>query len=292
MTARNPFPAAVSATRRYGFCCLLLLIGAAYSRDPNGTQSETFANSIGMEFVKIPAGSFMMGTPDPVCPADDPATRINEFENCMDAVQIDERPCHAVSIGRDFYLGRFEVTQAEWEKVMASNPSGFDSTRVGRGVSRNPVENVSWNDIREFIRRLNRLDPSSGYRLPTEAEWEYACRAGTTGDFYGRPRDALMWFDRNSGHKTHAVGETRPNAWGLYDMLGNVWEWCGDRYGKSYYADSPGADPAGPEKGDRRVIRGGGIYDWSDQCRMPFRCSGKPDDRCDTVGFRLVRTAK
>jgi formylglycine-generating enzyme required for sulfatase activity len=101
-----------------------------------------------------------------------------------------------------------------------------------------------------------------------------------------------MWFDRNSGHKTHAVGEALPNAWGLCDMLGNVWEWCQDWYGKSYYAVSPEADPRGPAKGGRRVIRGGCIYDWSDQCRIPFRCSGKPDDRCDTVGFRLVRIAK
>ena len=267
---------------------VMLFIRGASPQSP----AEPFISPLGMEFIKIPAGSLMMGTPDPACPADDPSTKVNEYENCMDAVQIDERPFHRVVIGRDFHIGKFEVAQSEWEKVMGANPSGFHKERIGKDASRNPVENVSWNDIRKFIRKLNRMDRASVYRLPTEAEWEYACRAGTTGDFYGKPRDALMWFDRNSGHKTHAVGEAKPNVWGLYDMLGNVWEWCQDRYGKSYYSGSSETDPQGPDKGERRVIRGGGIYDWSDQCRMPFRCSGKPDDRCDTVGFRLVRMAR
>jgi formylglycine-generating enzyme required for sulfatase activity len=287
MLVRNPHPDSNALRRPVLFMFMLFIRGAF----PQST-AEPFTNPMGMEFIKIPAGSFMMGTPDPACPADDPATKVNEYENCMDAVQIDERPFHKVAIGRDFHIGKFEVTQSEWEKVMGANPSGFPKERLGKDASRNPVENVSWNDIRKFIRKLNRMDRASVYRLPTEAEWEYACRAGTTGDFYGKPRDALMWFDRNSGHKTHAAGEAKPNAWGLYDMLGNVWEWCQDWYGKSYYANSPEADPQGLEKGERRVIRGGGIYDWSDQCRIPFRCSGKPDDRCDTVGFRLVRMAK
>jgi sulfatase modifying factor 1 len=287
MPARNPYPC-FGALRRKGFLLLAFFFRLAFSQNPDGA----YKNPLGMEFMKIPAGSFMMGTPDPVCLPDDPQTKVNEYESCMDAVQIDERPFHKVSISRDFFIGRFEVTQSEWEMVMGSNPSGFQKERLGRDASRNPVENVSWNDIRKFLRRLNRMDKTSLYRLPTEAEWEYACRAGTEGDFYGRPRDALMWFDRNSGHKTHTAGEARPNAWGQYDMLGNVWEWCQDRYGKSYYSASPEADPLGPKRGERRVIRGGGIYDWSDQCRMPFRCSGRPDDRCDTVGFRLVRIGK
>ena len=253
---------------------------------------KSFVNPWGMEFVLIPAGTFMMGTPDPDCPADDPATPANEYEICLDAVNVDERPYHQVRISSPYYMGKYEVTQSEWRRIMGSNPSGFIGSTGGEDTGRRPVEQVSWNDIQAFVRKLNETDRQSVYRLPTEAEWEYACKAGTTGPFYGRPRDALMWYDRNSGHVTHDAGQAKPNAWGLHDMLGNVWEWCWDWYGMSYYAQSPSIDPRGPEKGGRRVLRGGGIYDWSNQSCATFRCSGPPDDRCNTVGFRLVRLEK
>jgi formylglycine-generating enzyme required for sulfatase activity len=271
---------------------VLLSLAFATALAARTAPLDSAANPIGMVFVRIPPGEFRMGRPDPECPPDDPATGENEYEACLDAVQVDERPFHEVRISRGFWMGKYETTQAEWSAVMGSNPSGFTAERLGGDPSRRPVENVTWNEVLEFMKRLDRLDRGFRHRLPSEAEWEYACRAGATGDFYGRPRDALMWYDRNSGHKTHCVGETRPNAWGLCDMLGNVWEWCQDRYGMHYYAESPADDPRGPERGERRVLRGGCIYDWSEQCRMPFRCSGLPDDKCDTVGFRVVRTER
>ncbi|MBN1895375.1 formylglycine-generating enzyme family protein [bacterium] len=267
------------------FCAGCFLISSLSGQD----SLKSYVNPWGMEFVFIPAGTFMMGTPDPDCPPDDPATPANETEICLDAVNVDERPYHQVRISTPFYMGKYEVMQSEWRNIMESNPSGFVEPEGGKDTGRRPVEQVSWDDIQAFVRKLSEMDPQSVYRLPTEAEWEYACKAGTTGPFYGRPRDALMWYDRNSGHVTHEVGQAKANAWGLHDMLGNVWEWCGDWYGLSYYAQSPSEDPRGSEKGERRVIRGGGIYDWSNQSCATFRCSGPPDDRCNTVGFRLVR---
>jgi formylglycine-generating enzyme len=147
----------VKIPRRAALILLILSGRGAFPQPGTGT----FTNQPGMEFVRIAAGSFMMGTPDPACPPDDPATRINEYENCMDAVQIDERPFHKVTLSRDFFIGKFEVTQSEREKVMGDDPSGFRKERLDRDASRNPVENVSWNDIKKFIRKLNRMDPAS-----------------------------------------------------------------------------------------------------------------------------------
>jgi formylglycine-generating enzyme required for sulfatase activity len=284
----------ISPAGRSPIGCLILLLGLAvtFPSIAASNEPEVFVNEQGIRFVRIPAGSFLMGTPDPPCPEDDPATPVNERERCLEAVNPDERPARTVIISRAFYMGQYEVTQDQWERVMDTNPSGFHRDAAAEEKARVPVENVSWEDIQLFLARLNALDGKSTYRLPTEAEWEYACRAGTTGDFYGRPRNSIMWYDRNSGHVTRAVGTARPNAWGLYDMLGNVWEWCRDWYDKDYYRNGPAIDPQGPATGTRRVLRGGGIYDWLEQCRVSFRCSGRPDDRCDSVGFRLVRAAR
>ncbi|GHT82690.1 hypothetical protein AGMMS49543_08050 [Betaproteobacteria bacterium] len=230
---------------------------------------KTFTNSIGTEFILIPAGSFTMGTD----------------ENDEDAGE-DETPQHRVSISQAFYLGKYEVTQGEWVAVMGSNPSKF------KGRS-NPVEQVSWNDVQTFIQRLNAKEGTNKYRLPTEAEWEYAARAGTKstysfGDDAGQ-LGAYAWYDGNSGDQTHPVGQKKPNPWGLYDMHGNVWEWVNDWYDKSYYSRSPSTDPAGSSSGRYRVLRGGSWSLSAGFLRSAGRGSISPDSRYDLDGFRLAR---
>ncbi|HEU4886655.1 MAG TPA: formylglycine-generating enzyme family protein [Thermoanaerobaculia bacterium] len=192
---------------------------------------------------------------------------------------FDQNPVHQVTISRGFELQATEVTQAQWTAVMGSNPSHFRGPRL-------PVEQVSWNDAQEFIRRLNAHHPGKRYRLPTEAEWEYACRAGTTESRYG-DIDAIAWYDANSEQRTHPVGGKAPNRWGLYDMLGNVWELCADW--KAPYPAGPVTDPAGPPSGYYRVSRGGGWYDTRQAVNARFRSSPEPVYRGNTLGFRLAR---
>ena len=220
--------------------------------------------STAMEFVRIPAGESRMGS-------------------TSEEARDNEQPVTQVRISRGFWLGKYEVTQGQWEAVMGSNTSGFQECGLDC-----PVENVSWEDAQEFIGRLNAMDGAGTYRLPTEAEWEYAARAGTTGDRYGN-LDAIAWYRDNSGRRTHPVGGKAANAFGLNDMLGNVWEWVGDWYG-----GLPGGtvtDPRGPGSGSLRVFRGGGGYDSGSYCRSSIRCYGVPPGyhRAD-LGFRLLRT--
>jgi formylglycine-generating enzyme required for sulfatase activity len=160
-----------------------------------------------------------------------------------------------VQITHAFYLGRYLVTQTQWQAVMGSNPNQF------KGDLSRPVENVSWNDAQEFLQNLNRIEPSRGYRLPTEAEWEYVCRAGSITRYYfgndARRLGEYARYEANAGGKTHPVGQKRPNAWDLYDMHGNVWEWVQDWYDIHYYKHSPSRNPRGPTAGAKRVVRGG-----------------------------------
>lgn len=194
-----------------------------------------------------------------------------------------ERPVHTVRITKSFYMGKYPVIQEQWEAVMGNNPSRFKGKDL-------PVETVSWNDVQEFIQCLNDQTGRKIYRLPTEAEWEYACRAGTTGDYAGN-LDDMAWYIENSDSKSHPVGIKQPNAWGLYDMHGNVWEWCSDWYQEDYYKSSPRVDPTGPDTGSAGVARGGGWGVLADRCRSALRRSTSPDARDDRLGFRLVRTA-
>jgi formylglycine-generating enzyme required for sulfatase activity len=214
-------------------------------------------------FAEIPAGSFQMGS-----------------ENGYD----DEKPLHTVRITKSFYLGKHEVTREQWESVMGNNPSYFKGKNL-------PVEQVSWNDVRKFLDRLNQQTGREIFRLPTEAEWEYACRAGTTADYAGN-LDDMAWYDSNSGGKTHPVGTKQPNEWGLYDMHGNVYEWCADWYGETYYDECKKKgiveDPAGPESGSFRVLRGGAWYSNAQGCRSADRYNDSPGPRNDYIGFRLV----
>jgi formylglycine-generating enzyme required for sulfatase activity/predicted Ser/Thr protein kinase len=243
-----------------GVTAALLLI-ALIANGVNNRPPEP--DAIGMEFVSIPAGSFRMGS-------------------SSSEAGSDEQPVHEVRISRGFELGKYEVTQAEWEAVMGSNPSRFP------GANR-PVERVSWEDAQAFIRRLNARGDGYRYRLPTEAEWEYACRAGTPGERYGS-LDAVAWHAGNSGDRTHDVGSKQPNAWGLHDCLGNVWEWVGDWYGGDYYQQSRGNDPPGPNNGDSRVCRGGSWYGNPRDVRAAYRNYGNPSYRGDGLGFRVART--
>ena len=241
---------------------------------PGGASSaqaaeKTYTNSIGMEFVLIPAGEFLMGSDK----GKDPNAR------------NDETPQHRVSISKPFYLGKYEVTQAQWEAVMGNN-----RWYIGRS---NPVNSVSWENVQKCIKLLNAKEGHNRYRLHTEAEWEYAARAGTTSTYYfGDDADSLgryAWCGDNSEGKIHPVGQKEPNAWGLYDMHGNVFEWVQDRYGKRYYLSSPGTDPKGPSSGLYRVMRGGSWFNFAEYCRSANRSIVVPAYHLsDAVGFRLA----
>jgi sulfatase modifying factor 1 len=234
--------------------------------------------------VQIAAGQFQMGDKD----------------------QVDAPP-HVVSISA-FLIDRRLVTQEQYEAIMGENPSRWKG-------SKNPVEQVRWSDAVRFCNKrsvLEGLKPcydlktwtcdfsADGYRLPTEAEWEYACRAGTSSPyFFGDDPSKLReyaWFDKNSGGRPHPVGQKQTNAWGLYDMCGNLWEWCNDFYKVDYYRQSPAADPKGPEAGKAKVVRGGAWRFSAERCRSGYRYNENPGyaDVCfgyDIYGFRCVRQA-
>jgi formylglycine-generating enzyme required for sulfatase activity len=255
-----------------------IAVACLLAEAPLTAQTAALKNAIGMEFVKIPAGEFMMG-----CSAGD--------NNCKN----DEKPQHQVRITKAFEMGKYEVTQAQWKSVMNANESAI----VG---DNNPVENVTRAEALDFANRLNMRNDGYRYRLPTEAEWEYAARAGTTGAAYG-PLEEIAWFGKNSNDESHPVGGKKPNAWGLYDMLGNVREWTGDTYSATYYAastvdDPPGAPPntglAPPGRGTPGValpiIRGGGWPHPEDALRVSDRYHYfGPTLRTSDIGFRLVR---
>ncbi len=228
--------------------------------DPSTFRSPT----LNAKFVLIPAGTFMMGSP-----SGEPGRDNDETQ-------------HQVTISKSFYMQTTEVTQGQWKTVIGWNPSDFK--KCGKDC---PVESVSWNDAQEFIRKLNQKEGTDKYRLPTEAEWEYAARAGTI-DARSGALDEIAWYDKNSDGKTHPVGQKRPNAWGLNDMYGNVWEWVHDWYGE--YPTGPVTDPIGPESRTRRVFRGASCYDDTRYCRSARRKHLGPIYRLTGVGFRLVRT--
>jgi formylglycine-generating enzyme required for sulfatase activity len=253
--------------------------GIKRPREKEDKATETPGEEPGLfspdKFAKIPAGSFQMGS-----------------ENGDE----DEKPLHTVRITQSFYLGKYEVTQEQWEAVMgATVRDQRDKANKEwplRGEGKNyPIYYVSWEDVQDFIGRLNQQIGRAIFRLPTEAEWEYACRAGTTADYAGN-LDDMAWYGSNSGDKTHPVGTKQPNAWGLYDMHGNVWEWCSDWFKEDYYQNSPEVDPPGPPTGSRRVIRGGGWGNYARNCRSALRFNNSPGGRCRLLGFRLVRAVR
>jgi formylglycine-generating enzyme required for sulfatase activity len=251
----------------WGFLAVILL----FSINQAQAAEKIYTNSIGMEFVLIPAGEFMMG-----------AGATDEYP------PDHEKPQHKVTISKDFYLGKYEVTQEQWEAVMGNNPSEVKG-------STNPVENVSWDDVQVFINSLNRKEGHKRYRLSTEAEWEYAARAGSTSIYsFGDDEKQLgdyAWYRGNSSKtysESYPVGQKQPNDWGLFDMHGNVWEWVQDRYGTDYYSQSPSIDPTGPTSGPYRVIRGGSWSYNARDARSANRRSASPGYRNFSLGFRLA----
>ena len=234
---------------------------------------ETYTNSLGMTFNSIPSGTFMMG-----CEGQDGTSGYS----CGSS----ESPKHEVTITQSFYMQTTEITQGQWRAVMGNDPSYFSN--CGDDC---PVEKVSWNDIQEFLTTLNGMGQGT-YRLPTEAEWEYAARAGTTTTYsFGDDPNQLgdyAWYSSNSSSTTHPVATKLPNPWGLYDMHGNVWEWVQDWYNASAYSSHAASDPIYEESGSSRVYRGGSWLSFAGYSRSAFRYGGSPDNRSRSLGFRVV----
>lgn len=233
-----------------------------------GILTIKLPGNVEMKFRKIPAGKFTMGSPE------------NEKER-----EPKEGPQHLVTITSPFYFGMYEVTQAQWKAVMGSNPSHFKGNDL-------PVESVSWNDVQSFIQKLNQQEKGNKYRLPTEAEWEYACRAGSNTRFSFGDDAAVLgqyaWYNKNSGKSPHPVGQKKPNAWGLYDMHGNVAEWCQSWWGQ--YPSGPVTDPTEySSSSTKRVIRGGSWFYWPRTLRSAYRYADHSDFRLNRLGFRLAR---
>jgi len=266
-------------------------------------SAESQVNPVGYDYdanrmVLIPAGTFRMGN-------------ITHHPNGSDS----EQPVHTVIITYPFLMSRTEVTQALYEEVMGENPSYFRGQAL-------PVESVSWYDAVAFCNALSKKEgldtcytgsgndivcdfAANGYRLPTEAEWEYACRAGSETDFHNGnmthpfniPLDPVLartaWYSGNAGSTTHPVARKEANAFGLHDMHGNVWEWCWDRWDENYYEVSPNKDPRGPSTGSHRILRGASWYDHARDCRSSYRYFDYPIRRNNHYyGFRIVRTYK
>ncbi|MCP4669245.1 MAG: formylglycine-generating enzyme family protein [Deltaproteobacteria bacterium] len=265
----------------YMLFCVLFLSGMFLPSHIHASE-KGFRNSLGMEFVLIPAGAFIMGSP-----VDEAQRRKGELQ-------------HRVTISRPFYMQTTEVTLKQWRDMMGRKLFG---RRKGKGTM--PVTRVSWHDCRDFIKKLNALQEGT-YRLPTEAEWEYACRAGSSTAFsWGYKADCKKAMFANNSLKSEEclayvkskrrllpdspapVKSYPPNAWGLYDMHGNVWEWCQDWLGP--YPPGLVKDPSGPESGPGRVRRGGSWFKYGHSCRSANRAYGHPPTRYRTTGFRLVR---
>jgi len=249
----------------------------------NPSYAESWRNSLDMRFVRIPAGSFVMGNPQ----VDETAFELPDGD--VQSIQ-DETPAHPVRISRDFWLGATEVTQGQWLKLMGTRPGPAALWRR-KDWQRLPVVSISWNDAQRFIRKLNAQEKTKAYRLPSEAEWEYAARAGSTNarPFPKEKLDDYAWYLQNSQDEPQAVASKPANAWGLHDTLGNAWEWVADRYSENYYARAPATDPQGPGSGTQRVRRGGSYHCEPYLMRVNYRAADTPDTRYSVLGFRVLR---
>lgn len=241
-------------------------------------EHQRIMSSFAQNMISVPAGAFLMGATE----AD--MKQVGRIEN--------ELPLHQVTLSA-FEISAYPVTQEQWQAVMGKNPSRFKSAD-------RPVENVSWHDAQAFCQKLNALVETPGcaslqFRLPTEAEWECACRAGTQTIWpFGNDPEQLgqyAWFNGNAINQAHPVGKFMPNAWGAYDMLGNVWEWCADWFDEEYYASSPMENPQGPTSGQTRVLRGGAWNNYPNICRSASRNKLAPHIGSYLIGFRLARAA-
>ena len=247
-----------------------------YGEDPQpepGTgETKTYtANGVSFTMIGVDGGTFQMGSTDG---------------------DSDEKPVHSVTVS-SFSIGQTEVTQQLWYAVMGQKPTS-DGTQLESGYGlgdQYPAYYVSWNDIQEFLTKLNQLTGQT-FRLPTEAEWEFAARGGNSSKGYtyagSNTIDDVAWYTTNSGSKTHTVATKQANELGLYDMSGNVWEWCQDWYSSSYYSSSPSNNPTGPDTGSYRVLRGGSWFGDAAYCRVANRNYYTPTRRGDFLGFRLA----
>jgi formylglycine-generating enzyme required for sulfatase activity len=233
----------------------------------------TTTNKIGMRFILVSPGQFQMGSP------------LSEQGR-----KTHEGPQRRVRLSKPYYLGKYEVTQREWIQLMGSNPSRFKACGLDC-----PVDSVSWDDAQSFIKKLNTMEGGSFYALPSEAQWEYAARAGSHQAFgFGSQGKALGdygWYDSNS-EGTAKVGQKKPNAWGLHDMHGNVYEWVQNRYQPSYYTRAASQDPLGPSQGSKRVLRGGCWYSDPANSRSAARAFKSPQDKNGYQGFRIIKKAQ
>ena len=254
--ARRAKPGTVAAANN--------LANASNERVCGTTKTITLPGGATMEMIWCEPGSFMMGSP------------------VTESGRFDDEPLHRVTLTKGFWLGKYEVTQRQWQSVMGTNPSKFkDPDR--------PVERVSWNDCNTFIRRAN-ATLGGVARFPTEAEWEYACRAGSSTPVSGNGMLMDMaWYDANSGNETHPVGRNQPNSWGFYDMHGNVLEWCYDWFGN---IEAQATDPRGLTSGSFRVLRGGCWFFYARDCRSAYRLKRDPNLRNAIYGFRLACSEK
>jgi sulfatase modifying factor 1 len=273
---------------------LILALGAASLI----AQEPAYTNSIGMEFVLIKPGALLTGRFQSACPgaagqrgpgraAPDPRTLWTSADDklCEELVKRDAMPGFTVRIERPFYLGKYEVTQAEWKKVMGTNPSVFQGSKVKDDAGRRPVDSVTWEDTQAFLKKLNAMEKTKLYRLPTEFEWEYAGKAGSVDDPTWDEIRQLAWEQDINKGTTHIVGTKKPNPWGLYDMLGNVWEWVQDYYNEKIFPD-----PTPPRTGKVHVLKGAGFLGDVKNTIYSTHAAG-PGSKFD-VGFRIAREAK
>ena len=256
---------------------------------PADNEKLTWKNEIGMEFRLIEPGSMRVGRVEIECP-EAPDTRdvdeetrwtAEDFELCRKLAKRHSRPGFVVTIKEPYYIGKYEVTQEQWQKVMGTNPSFFQGDSI-ESANGQPVESVTWEQAQDFTKKLSELDPNAEYRLPTEFEWEYAARAGNEKLLSWAETKERAWIQDTNKGSPQLVGLMEPNAWGLYDMLGNVWEWVED-----YYNNKTFADPVPPESGEVHVLKGGSFI--SDVVNATyFNHSGGPGNTYD-VGFRVVK---
>lgn len=287
--------------RAFGCICFIFALEGAHV----AAQEPTYTNSIGIEFVLIKPGSVLIGRFQPGCPSlpvpggaaasspaparnarapQDPRTRWSPEDDrlCEQLVKQDARPGFTVRIERPFYLGKYEVTQGQWKSVMGSNPSVFQRGKVKDESDRHPVDSVTWRDTQAFLRKLNAMEKTKLYRLPSEFEWEYAGKAGSPDDPAWREIREVAWEQDINKGTTHVVGTKKPNPWGLYDMLGNVWEWVQDYYNEEIFPD-----PTPPHAGNVHVLKGGGFL--SDVKNVVYSTHGGGPGSGFDVGFRIVR---
>lgn len=274
--------------KNYGFPLLLLLLNL-----PALSAQRTIVNRFGMEFERIEAGSMLVGRIEIHCPTppderdvpEEEKWTAEDYARCEELARRDSRPGFWVTIQRPYYLGKYEITQAQWRAVMGSNPSFFQGAKVKDNADQHPVEQVSWEAAQAFIQRLNELDTTAIYRLPTELEWEYAARAGADTLLSWRETVAQAWIQDADKGSTHETGTKKPNAWGLYDTLGNVWEWVQDLdNGRTF------PDPIPPQTGTQHVLRGGSFI--SDVVNATYFFHGGGPGNGYDVGLRILREAK